>query len=301
MDQRGPELTLSGLQASRISLPPLPAVLLGMVSVQGGAALAKGLFPVLGPVGTVSLRIALSALILTLVYRPSFGSFGPQQWRAVVPYGVVLGMMNLSFYLALARIPLGLAVTLEFTGPLAVAVFASRRVQDFLWILLAATGIALIAPWSAGSNVDGHGVLLALVAGVCWALYIVLGARVSRLFASGAGVATGMWFATLAILPVTLGTHSLTHVNSKLLIAGLGVAILSSALPYSLEMIGLRAMPARTFGILMSVEPAIGALSGMVFLRERLSLQQWLAVLLVISASAGSTLTTRKRDIAPEA
>ncbi len=192
-----------------------------MVSVQGGAALAKGLFPALGPVGTVSLRIGLSALILVLVYRPPLGSFGKQQWRAVIPYGVVLGMMNLSFYLALARIPLGLAVTLEFTGPLTVAVFASRRVQDFLWILLAAAGIALIAPWRAGSNVNGLGVLLALTAGVCWALYIVLGARTSRLFESGAGVAAGMLFATLTILPLTLGAHTLNRLNIKLLIVGL--------------------------------------------------------------------------------
>lgn len=301
MDTRNDPLTNPAPLTRGLSVPPLPAVLLGMLSVQGGAALAKGMFPLLGAVGTVTLRVVLSAMILVFTCRPRWGTFGLPQWRSVIPYGVVLGVMNLAFYLALARIPLGLAVTLEFTGPLAVAIFASHRREDYAWALLATAGIALIAPWQPKNRVDGLGVLLALIAGVCWALYIVLGARVSQAFSSAAGVAAGMVFASLAVLPVALGTNSLANLNIKILVAGLGVAVLSSALPYSLEMIALRKMPARSFGILMSMEPAIGALSGMVFLREHLSGQQWLAVAMVMLASGGSTATARKQAVAPEA
>ena len=276
-----------------LTLPPLPAVLLGMFSVQCGAALAKNMFPVLGPIGTVSLRIALSAAVLCALFRPRLLSMERAQWQVIVPYGVVLAIMNLSFYLALARIPLGLAVTLEFTGPLAIAVLGSRRVQDFLWVLLAMAGIALIAPWQASRNVDTTGVLLALAAGMCWATYIVVGARVSRVMSAGPGVATGMLLATVAILPFTVASRSLLHLSPNLLLSGLGVALLSSALPYSLEMMALRSIPARTFGILMSLEPAIGAVSGMFLLGEHLNSRQWAAIALVMLASAGATLTTR--------
>ncbi len=284
----------------RAALPPVPAVLLGMLSVQGGAALAKGLFPELGAVGTVCLRIGLSAIILVIVFRPPLLRLSAEQWRAAIPYGIVLGAMNLAFYLALALIPLGLAVTLEFMGPLAVAVLGSRRVQDFLWVLLAATGILLITPWTGAHNVNGKGVLLALLAGVGWAAYILLGGRVSRLFPGGTGAAAGMLFAIIPALPFALATGSLGRLRFASLGIGLAVAVLSSAIPYSLEMVALRAMPPRTFGILMSVEPAIGALSGLVFLRERLTPGQWLAVILVVCASAGSTLTARKAEVMRE-
>jgi inner membrane transporter RhtA len=206
-------------------------------------------------------------------------------------------MMNLSFYLAIARIPLGLAVALEFTGPLAVAVIGSRHAKDFLWVLLAACGIVLLTPWGGSHNVSGAGATFALLAGVCWAIYIVLGRRVYRLFPGGAGVATGMLFAAVAILPIVLASGSLTRLNANLFWQGVAVAILSSALPYSLEMIGLRAMPARTFGILMSMEPAVAALCGMAFLREHLTAPQWLAIALVITASAGTTLAGEKREV----
>lgn len=294
------------LDRTRLSLPPVPAVLLGMLSVQGGAALAKGMFPQLGAIGTVSLRVVLSAFLLMIVFRPAVAKLSMRQWKAVIPYGLILGLMNLVFYLALARIPLGLAVTLEFTGPLAVAVLASRRLLDSLWVLLAASGILLIAPIQTGSfsshdKVSSVGVLLALCAGVCWALYIVIGARVSKLFRSGEGVAVGMLFASLVVLPFFLFGNDLRRITPGLLGKSCGVAILSSALPYSLEMIGLRNIPARTFGILMSVEPAIGAVSGLVFLGEHLSGTQWLAVSLVILASAGSTIAVRGSEFAPEA
>lgn len=284
----------------RTAFLPVPAVVLGMISVQVGAALAKGLFSELGAVATVCLRIGFSAVILLAVFRPPLVRLSAGQWRAVIPYGIALGAMNLVFYLALARIPLGLAVTLEFTGPLAVAVVGSRRAQDFLWVLLAGAGILLITPWAGSQNVDGKGVLLALLAGVGWAAYILLGGRVSRLFEGGQGAAVGMLFALPAVLPFALWNGSLGRLRLGSLGVGLGVALLSSAIPYSLEMMALRAMPARTFGILMSVEPAIGALSGLVFLRERLSAGQWLAILLVMGASAGATLTARKAEVMRE-
>jgi len=277
---------------SSVSIPPLPAVLGAIVSVQGGAALAKGLFPVLGPAGTVGLRIGLSAIIL-LAFRPPLRRLTAEQWRAIVPYGVVLGVMNLVFYFALARIPLGLAVTLEFVGPLGVAVFGSRRAIDVAWVVLAGAGIALITPWTGG-GVDPLGVLLALAAGACWAAYILIGGRVSRLIPGVAAVSAGMLVAAATALPVSVASGGFAHLTWGRAAAGVGVALLSSAIPYTLEMSALRALPARTFGILMSLEPAVAALAGLVFLREVLSPSQWLAVALVIAASAGSTLTARR-------
>lgn len=275
------------------AIPPIPAVLLGVLSVQGGAALAKGLFPVLGATGTVGLRVALSALILVVTFRPRVTGFTARQWRAVIPYGMVLGMMNLVFYLAIARIPLGLGVTLEFVGPLGVAVAGSRRALDVLWVLLAGAGIALIAPWS-GSGIDPLGVALALGAGGLWAAYILLGGHLSRVLSGGAAVAVGMSIATVIVLPVSLAGGGLARLTPALFAAGLGVALLSSAVPYTLEMVALEALPARTFGILMSIEPAMAALAGLVFLNEVLSAAQWVAIVLVIAASAGATLTTRR-------
>ncbi|HET9727670.1 MAG TPA: DMT family transporter [Gemmatimonadales bacterium] len=286
-------------RASSVSIPPLPAVLGAIVSVQGGAALAKGLFPVLGPAGTVGLRIGLSAIILLLAFRPPLRRLTAEQWRAIVPYGVVLGVMNLVFYFALARIPLGLAVTLEFVGPLGVAVFGSRRAIDVAWVVLAAAGIGLITPWTGG-GVNPVGVLLALAAGACWAAYILIGGRVSRLIPGVAAVSAGMLVAAATALPVSVASGGFAHLTWGRAAAGVGVALLSSAIPYTLEMSALRALPARTFGILMSLEPAVAALAGLAFLREVLSPSQWLAVALVIAASAGSTLTARRAPPAAE-
>ena len=186
----------------RFLVPPIPAVIVAVVSVQGGAAFAKGLFPAVGTTGTAGLRIGLSALLLLAVFRPALRRLTRAQWSAVIPYGLVLGLMNLSFYAALGRIPLGLAVTLEFAGPLGLAVVGSRRGADFLWVGLAGVGVALITPWQGtAATVDPLGVLLALVAGGLWAAYIVLGRRAARVLPAGESVATGMLFAALAILP----------------------------------------------------------------------------------------------------
>jgi inner membrane transporter RhtA len=278
------------------AIPPLPAVVLAMLSVQGGAALAKGLFPALGPAGTVGLRIGLSALILLAAFRPRLNRLNAAQWRAIIPYGVVLGVMNMLFYFSLSRIPLGLAVTVEFSGPLAVAVFGSRKAIDLLWVVLAAAGIALITPWSGSHGVDPVGVLFAGAAGACWAAYILLGGWVSRILPGGAAVATGMTVAAITAVPVAAVMGRFTHLTAGRFAAGIGVALLSSAIPYTLEMIALKAIPARTFGILMSLEPALAAFAGLIFLHEVLTPPQWLAVTLVIAASTGSTLTSRRAD-----
>ena len=285
-------------------IPPVPAVLAATVSVQAGAAIAKGLFPALGATGTAGMRIALSALMLLAAFRPALTRLSAAQWRLVVPYGACLGLMNTVFYASLARIPLGLAVTIEFVGPLAVAVFGSRRALDLVWVLMAGVGIALIAPWhrAAGptsATIDPLGLCFALLAGGCWAAYIVVGARLSRQLAGGAAVSAGMLVATLTVLPIALAGGGLAHLTPRLALAAAAVALLSSALPYALEMIALRALPTRTFSILMSLEPAVAALCGLVFLGERLAGAQWIAIALVITASLGATMTARQAVPSP--
>ncbi len=264
--------------------------------------MAKGLFPTLGPEGVVSFRTLFAALVLIAIVRPAFTRLTRTQWAAVVPYGVTLGTMNICIYLAMARIPLGLAVTLEFLGPLALAVLGSRGPKDFFWVILAGAGIALLAPWSVAGNddaLDPWGIALALGAGGCWAAYIVIGSQVSRRLPHGEGVAVGMAVAALALLPFCFPHLVSAPVTPAILAKGLGVAVLSSALPYYLEMTALRVLPHHTFGILMSLEPAVAALMGSLFLHERLSGLQWTAVACVSAASAGSSLTA-KRAVAPE-
>ncbi len=278
---------------SKPPIPPIPAVIGAIFSIVGGATIAKGLFPALGATGTAGLRIGLSAVILLAVFRPRLTRFTAAQWKVVVPYGLLLGTMNLAFYLAISRIPLGLGVTLEFLGPLGVAIFGSRRALDVAWVVLAGAGIALIAPWTGG-GIDPVGVLLALLAGACWAAYIVLGGHVSRRLPGGVAVATGMIFASLAILPFSLASGTLADLTPRLLAVGAAMALLSSAVPYTLEMVALRALPARTFGIMMSLEPAAAAVFGLVFLGEFLTAPQWLAVALVVTASVGATVTSRR-------
>lgn len=278
---------------SRAMFPPIPAALTAMLSIQAGAAFAKSLFVTIGPLGTTSLRLTLAALLLAVIHRKPLQQLNPQAWKAIVPYGLMLGLMNLTFYQAVERLPLGLAVTIEFVGPLGVAVWSSRKKLDYLWALLAAVGILLISPWTPGSNVDPIGVMWALAAGVFWGLYIVVGQRVSQQVSSRQAVAGGMIIACLLPLPIGLFHAGADLFSPAVLLSGLVVAVLSSALPYSLEMVALKALPARTFGILMSVEPAIAAVLGMVFLKEHLNTLQWLAILCVISASIGSTLGSR--------
>jgi inner membrane transporter RhtA len=281
-----------------LNIPAVPAVILAVISFQGGASLAKGLFPVLGAASTTLIRVGLSAVILMAVNRPNVRNLTPQQWKAVIPYGVILGAMNLIFYLAIDRIPLGLGVTLEFLGPLMVAVFGSRRAMDVLWVLLAAAGIVLIAPWDTKS-VDPIGVILALLAGAFWAAYILLGARTSKVLNDRDAVTIGMVFGTLVVLPFGIGSGGLSRLTPAMSLTGIGLALLSSAIPFTLEMSALRRIPARTFSILLSLEPAVAALCGLVFLHEKLSFYEWIAVVLVVVASAGAALTAKNvaRDV----
>ncbi len=283
------------------SLPPIPALLLSMLSIQGGAAFAKTLFPTLGPLGTTGLRVGLAAALLALVFRPNLRLLTREDWRAVLPYGAALGLMNLTFYLSLTHLPLGLAVTLEFVGPLLLALVSSRRAVDFVWVALAALGIALIAPLTGdgAARLDPLGVALALTAGGFWAAYILAGGAVGQRLPGTTGVVAGMLVAAVICVPFGVAQAGVGLLAPGALLGGLGVAALSSALPYTLEMRALRAIPARVFGVMMSLEPALAALSGLLFLSERLSLRQWLALLCVIAASAGISLTSARRARRP--
>ena len=274
-------------------IPAVPAVLLAIISFQCGAALAKGIFPVLGAVATSSLRIVLSAIILIIFNRPNIRNLTRAQWKAVALYGLTLGAMNVIFYMAIARIPLGLGVALEFIGPLVLALTGSKRIIDFLWVVLAAAGIIMIEPWG-NKTIDIIGVLLALLAGAFWAAYILIGGHISKIMDSGKAVTIGMIFASMLVLPIAIADGLLSHLRPAMFVSGLGLALLSSAIPFTLEMSALRKIPAKTFSILMSLEPAVAALSGLIFLHEYLSFYEWLAVVLIIVASAGATFTKRK-------
>ncbi|WP_231425488.1 DMT family transporter [Pedobacter sp. Leaf250] len=278
---------------SKIKISPVPAVLLSIISVQCGAAIAKSLFPEIGAAATASLRIGLSAIILLVAFRPNLLALQAKQWKYVILYGLSLGAMNMVFYFAIERIPIGLGVTLEFVGPLILAIFSSKKALDFIWILLAAVGIALIAPWTS-NGLDLLGVLLALLAGGFWAAYIILGGRISKIMKGGEAVAVGMLFASILILPFGIFGGGLNNLNPKLLGLGAALALLSSAIPFTLEINALKQLPARTFSILMSLEPAMAALAAYLFLKERLSITECIAVACVVIASAGSSYTSSK-------
>ena len=262
-------------------------MLLGILSVQVGSATAKSPFGQVGSFGTVALRLTFAAMILLLLWRPPVRMRG-RAWVAVLAYGVVLGAMNVCFYLALARIPLGVAVTIEFIGPLAVALGGSRRWLDAFWALLAACGVVLLT--NGGGDLDAVGVVFALIAGAMWGLYIVAGAALGRHTSEGNGLALGMAVAAAVALPFGVVQSGPALIQPWVLLAGLGVALLSSVIPYSLDLEALRRMPARVFGILMSLEPAAAALVGLLVLHESLAPPQWIAVACVTAASAGATL-----------
>ncbi len=255
-----------------------------------GSALATQLFDEVGSFGTVALRLLFAAAVLMLVWRPSL-RMGRRTWTVVIGYGGILGLMNLSFYLALARIPLGIAVTIEFLGPLAVAIAGSRRWLDAVWALLATGGVILLM--EGGGDLDIVGVLFALAAGACWGLYILVGAALGRHTTEGNGLALGMAVAALVAAPFGAVEGGTALIQPWVLAAGLGVALLSSVIPYSLDLEALRRIPPRVFGILMSLEPAMAALIGLIVLRESLAWSQWIAVLCVVVASAGAARGAR--------
>lgn len=273
------------MNASRRAATAL--VLGGIVSVQVGAAFATSLFDELGPGGTVFVRIAFAAVLLMVISRPLRCRGAGILNRDVVLLGLVLAGMNLSFYQAIDRIPLGIAVTLEFIGPLGVAIAGSRRRLDLLWVTLAAAGILLLSP-VPGSNLDGLGVVLALVTGLFWGAYILVTARVGRAIPGGGGLAIAMTIGAIAMIPIGVADGGFALLNGELLAIGFAVAVLSSAIPYSLELEALRRLPESTFGLLMSLEPAVAATVGFAVLNQDLALREVLAIGLVLVASMGA-------------
>ncbi|HAV1486960.1 TPA: threonine/homoserine exporter RhtA [Enterobacter hormaechei subsp. steigerwaltii] len=272
---------------------PVAVILIAMMSIQSGASLAKSLFPLVGAPGVTALRIALGTLILVVVFKPWRLRFKKEQRLPLLFYGLALGGMNYMFYLSIQTIPLGIAVALEFTGPLAVALFSSRRPVDFIWVVLAVLGLWFLLPLGQSvSQIDLTGAALALGAGACWAVYILTGQRAGEEHGP-ATVALGSLIAAVIFVPIGMAQATDSIWQWSILPVGLAVAILSTALPYSLEMIALTRLPTRIFGTLMSMEPALAAISGMIFLGETLTLVQMLALCSIIAASMGSTLTMR--------
>ncbi|CAA2936318.1 Threonine/homoserine exporter RhtA [Enterobacter cloacae] len=272
---------------------PVAVILIAMMSIQSGASLAKSLFPLVGAPGVTALRIALGTLILVVIFKPWRLRFKKEQRLPLLFYGLALGGMNYMFYLSIQTIPLGIAVALEFTGPLAVALFSSRRPVDFIWVILAVLGLWFLLPLGQSvSQIELTGAALALGAGACWAVYILTGQRAGEEHGP-ATVALGSLIAAVIFVPIGMAQATDSIWQWSILPVGLAVAILSTALPYSLEMIALTRLPTRIFGTLMSMEPALAAISGMIFLGETLTLVQTLALCSIIAASMGSTLTMR--------
>ncbi|MEG7496195.1 threonine/homoserine exporter RhtA [Enterobacter hormaechei] len=272
---------------------PVAVILIAMMSIQSGASLAKSLFPLVGAPGVTALRIALGTLILVVIFKPWRLRFKKEQRLPLLFYGLALGGMTYMFYLSIQTIPLGIAVALEFTGPLAVALFSSRRPVDFIWVILAVLGLWFLLPLGQSvSQIDLTGAALALGAGACWAVYILTGQRAGEEHGP-ATVALGSLIAAVIFVPIGMAQATDSIWQWSILPVGLAVAILSTALPYSLEMIALTRLPTRIFGTLMSMEPALAAISGMIFLGETLTLVQTLALCSIIAASMGSTLTMR--------
>ncbi|CAI0956355.1 threonine/homoserine exporter RhtA [Serratia proteamaculans] len=277
------------------TLVPICLLIIAMVSIQTGASLAKSLFPLVGAEGITTLRLSIGTLILFIIFRPWRMRFAAGSRLPLFIYGLTLGAMNYLFYLSLRTLPLGIAVALEFTGPLALAMFSSRRPIDFLWVALAIAGLWFLLPLGHAMNsIDPVGAACALGAGACWAVYIICGQKAGGDHGPGT-VAVGSLIAAVVFCPIGAWQTGSALLNVDILPIALAVAILSTALPYSLEIIALPKIPARTFGTLMSLEPAMAALSGMLFLNEHLTTVQWLALAAIIAASMGATLTIRPK------
>jgi inner membrane transporter RhtA len=263
-------------------------VVVAVTSLQFGAGFAVTLFDELGPAGAAFVRLGVAATVLLAIWRPRVAGHPLADLRVAVAFGVALGVMNWAIYSAIDRIPLGIAVTIEFAGPMAVAVFGSRRALDLLWVALAAIGILLLADPGGGSLNTG-GVLFALLAAAMWAAYILLSARTGRLFPGGSGLALAMVVGAVVIAPMGIAQGGDNLLRVDLLAAGAAVALASSVIPYSLELEALRRLPARVFGVLMSLEPAVAALAGLVVLGQALGVREWGAIALVVVASAGAS------------
>ena len=284
---------MPGLSRTSSVWLPVAVILIAMLSIQSGASLAKSLFPLVGAPGVTALRIVLGTAILVAIFKPWRLRFKKEQRLPLLFYGLSLGAMNYMFYLSIQTIPLGIAVALEFTGPLAVALFSSRRPVDFIWVVLAVLGLWFLLPLGQNvAEIDLTGAALALGAGACWAVYILTGQRAGEEHGP-ATVALGSVIAAIVFVPIGMAQATESIWQWSVMPIGLAVAVLSTALPYSLEMIALTRLPTRIFGTLMSMEPALAAISGMVFLGETLTFTQTLALCSIIAASMGSTLTMR--------
>src|SRR5437764_5235708 len=283
-------MAIAGDRSAVQRVPAPGLVLVGIASVQVGAAFATKLFPHLGPGGTVLVRVLFAALVLWVVWRPRPRAHTARELRLAALFGLSLALMNFSFYEALDRIHLGIAVTLEFVGPLGVALAGSRTKLDVLWASLAACGVILLG---GVGRPDLIGVLLALAAGAFWAMYILLNARVGRAFAGGSGLAIAMAIGTLPLIPIGIVDAGSNLLHPNLLAVAFGVAMLSSVVPYSLELEALRRIRPHVFGVLMSLEPAVAALAGLVLLDQSLSALDVVAIVLVVIASAGATRGAR--------
>jgi inner membrane transporter RhtA len=275
----------------RRHLSPVWLVLGGIASLQLGAALAKDLFDEIGPTSMVFLRLATSALVLLLIARPRLAGRSRQDWLVALVFGVSLGLMNWSIYQSFARIPLGLAVTIEFVGPLAVAVLGSRRLRDLAWVVLAGIGVAALG--AEPGDVTVPGVLFALLAGAAWAAYILLSAQTGRRWPGVEGLAVASLVATLLVGPYAVAQAGSGLLEPRVLLLGAAIGLMSSVVPYSLELMALRTIRPAVFGILMSLEPAAAALAGIVVLREFLGPWQWFAVGCVVVASIGAARGAR--------
>lgn len=281
-------------------LPPQVLLIGSIASVQFGAGIAVRLFDRVGPGGAVMLRLVLSALVLLALARPSVRGKSRAAWLSVIVFGLILGCMNWAFYEALHRIPLGVAVTVEFLGPLGVALLGSRRPMDLLWCALAGGGVAVIALPGTTGSVTWSGIALAAFAGVLWGGYIVASQRVGSHFPAVDGLALSLCIAALVVVPVGIHDAGSALFDGPVLVAGFGIAMLSSLIPYSLELIALRRLATSTFGLLMSLEPAFGALAGAVVLRQHLGGLTLLAITMVIVASVGTTVFAKRAPRAIE-
>lgn len=297
-DKRTPvRTTAAWFRTAAGSVPPSGLVLLGIASLQLGAALAKEVFAALPPTAVVTLRLVFAALVLLPVLRPKLAGHSRGDFGLAALFGVSVAGMNLAFYESLSRIPLGVAVTIEFLGPLAIAILGSRRRLDLLWVVLAGTGVALLSGGGAEA-IDPVGIGFALLAAVGWAAYILLNAAVGRRFPGASGLALAMTVGAVTAAPVGF-TSGADYTNVPALLTCAGVALLSSVIPYSLEMEALRRMPAGVFGLLMSLEPAVAALIGLVVLGEILGLREWTAIMCVVIACIGATRRPSERQPPP--
>ena len=290
---------MTGRDSSLRLVSPVWLVLIGILSVQFGAGIAKSLFDEIAPTTIVWLRLVTSAVVLVAIARPVLRGRSRTDWLIVLAFGACLGVMNWAIYQAFARIPLGIAVTLEFIGPLTLAVIGSRRMRDLVWVLLAALGVAVLG-LSGGGEVNLAGALFALLAGAMWASYILLAGQTGQRWPGFDGLALASVVAMVLLTPLAIGEGGGDLLDPRILLLGAAVGLLSSVVPYSCELVALRSIKASVFSILMSLEPAAAALAGIIVLQEFLTWEQWLAMTFVVIASVGATRSSRTLAPAPD-